>query len=98
MFEVNPQAFIPAPKVTSAIVELVPEAGTLDQATRQALKTVTAAAFGQRRKMLRSSLKSTGVDPLALLAAAEIDATWRAEMVPLEGFARLARVYVEMAK
>lgn len=96
-FEVNAKAFTPAPKVTSAIVELVPRADSADPALRQAMKTVTSAAFGQRRKMLRSALKSTGVDPLALLAAAEIEPTWRAENVSLEGFARLAAAYVRLA-
>jgi 16S rRNA (adenine1518-N6/adenine1519-N6)-dimethyltransferase len=52
---------------------------------------VTAAAFGQRRKMLRQSLKPLGVDPAALTDAAGIDPTARAETVPVEGFVALAR-------
>ena len=58
---------------------------------RRALQRVTEAAFGQRRKMLRQSLKSLGRDPLPLLAAAGIEPTARAEDIPVEGFVRLAR-------
>jgi 16S rRNA (adenine1518-N6/adenine1519-N6)-dimethyltransferase len=54
---------------------------------------VTAAAFGQRRKMLRQSLRSLGVDTAALLAAAGIDPTARAEEIPVEGFVALTRAY-----
>jgi 16S rRNA (adenine1518-N6/adenine1519-N6)-dimethyltransferase len=54
---------------------------------------VTAAAFGQRRKMLRQSLKSLGVDPLPLLAAAGIEPTERAEQIPIEGFVALTRLF-----
>ena len=57
---------------------------------RATLERVTAAAFGQRRKMLRQSLKSLGVDPLPLLAAAGIEPTARAEEIPVEGFVALA--------
>ena len=59
---------------------------------RTLLERVTAAAFGQRRKMLRQSLKSLGLDPLPLLAAAGIDATARAEQIPVAGFVALARI------
>jgi 16S rRNA (adenine1518-N6/adenine1519-N6)-dimethyltransferase len=55
------------------------------------LERVTEAAFGQRRKMLRQSLKSLGTDPLRLAAAAGIDPTRRAETVPIEGFVAMAR-------
>ena len=55
-----------------------------------ALQRVTEAAFGQRRKMLRQSLKSLGVDPAALLAQAGIEPTSRAEEIPVDGFVRLA--------
>ena len=54
------------------------------------LERVTEAAFGQRRKMLRSSLKSLVQEPERLLAAAQIDPELRAEQVPVEGFARMA--------
>jgi 16S rRNA (adenine1518-N6/adenine1519-N6)-dimethyltransferase len=58
---------------------------------------VTQAAFGQRRKMLRQSLKTLGADPLALLAAAGVAPTARAEDIPLEGFVALARAFAARA-
>jgi 16S rRNA (adenine1518-N6/adenine1519-N6)-dimethyltransferase len=90
LFDVPAAAFTPPPKVTSSVVELRPRREPLacDGAT---LERVTAAAFGQRRKMLRQSLKGLGVDPLALLHAAGIEATKRAEEIPVEGFVALAR-------
>jgi 16S rRNA (adenine1518-N6/adenine1519-N6)-dimethyltransferase len=59
---------------------------------------VTEAAFGQRRKMLRQSLKTLGVDTAALLAAAAIEPTARAEEIPVEGFVALANVFSEQVK
>jgi 16S rRNA (adenine1518-N6/adenine1519-N6)-dimethyltransferase len=90
MFDVKPSAFVPPPKVTSSVVRLVPRAEPLACDPR-ALQRVTEAAFGQRRKMLRQSLKTLGVDPTALLAAAAIEPTARAEQIAVEGFVRLAR-------
>jgi 16S rRNA (adenine1518-N6/adenine1519-N6)-dimethyltransferase len=90
MFDVHPSAFVPPPKVTSSVVRLVPRAAPLP-CDRRVLERVTEAAFGQRRKMLRQSLRSLGVDPLPLLAAAGIAATARAEEIPVEGFVALAR-------
>lgn len=92
LFEVPPSAFVPAPKVTSALVRLVPRAEP-SRCERSRLERVTEAAFGQRRKMLRQSLKGLGVDPIALLEAAGIPATDRAEDVSVESFARLARLF-----
>jgi len=92
MFEVAPSAFVPRPKVTSAVVRLVPRAAPLP-CDAQALQRVTEAAFGQRRKMLRQSLKTLGRDPLALLEAAGIAPTARAEEIPVEGFVKLARAF-----
>jgi 16S rRNA (adenine1518-N6/adenine1519-N6)-dimethyltransferase len=89
-FEVNPRAFTPPPKVTSTVVRLDPRPEPLAAARMGTLERVTAAAFGQRRKMLRASLKSLG-DAEALCAAAGLDPTARAETVPVEGFAALAR-------
>ncbi len=89
LFDIKPSAFVPPPKVTSSLVEIVPRAKPLP-CDRRALERVTEAAFGQRRKMLRQSLKSLGVNPLPLLAAAGIAETERAEQVPVEGFVRLA--------
>jgi 16S rRNA (adenine1518-N6/adenine1519-N6)-dimethyltransferase len=90
LFDISAAAFVPPPKVTSTLVELVPCAAPLPCPTR-ALERVTAAAFGQRRKMLRQSLKSLGVDPFALLAQADLLPTARAEEIPIEGFVALAR-------
>jgi 16S rRNA (adenine1518-N6/adenine1519-N6)-dimethyltransferase len=89
LFDIAPGAFVPPPKVTSSVVELIPRAEPLpcDAAT---LQRVTEAAFGQRRKMLRQSLKSLGIDPLPLLAAAKIPETARAEEIDVAGFVALA--------
>jgi 16S rRNA (adenine1518-N6/adenine1519-N6)-dimethyltransferase len=90
LFDVAAAAFVPPPKVTSSVVRLVPRAAPLpcDRAT---LERVTEAAFGQRRKMLRQSLRALGRDPRPLLATAGIAETARAEDVPVEGFVALAR-------
>ncbi|MFC4169479.1 16S rRNA (adenine(1518)-N(6)/adenine(1519)-N(6))-dimethyltransferase RsmA [Teichococcus aestuarii] len=86
-----PGAFSPPPKVWSAIVHLVPHAEAPDPALMAALEKVTAAAFGQRRKMLRSSLKSLG-EAEALLGGAGLDGTRRAETLSVAEFDRLARL------
>jgi 16S rRNA (adenine1518-N6/adenine1519-N6)-dimethyltransferase len=93
LFDVPPAAFTPPPKVTSSVVELRPREQPLD-CDAATLERVTAAAFGQRRKMLRQSLKGLGVDPLALLAQADLAPTKRAEEIPVEGFVALARALV----
>lgn len=90
LFDVSPSAFVPPPKVTSSVVRFVPRANP-DPCDRRALERVTEAAFGQRRKMLRQSLKSLGVDPAILLDAAGIEPTERAENVPVSGFVAMAR-------
>jgi 16S rRNA (adenine1518-N6/adenine1519-N6)-dimethyltransferase len=90
LFDISPAAFVPQPKVTSSVVRLVPRAAP-EPCERRALEQVAAAAFGQRRKMLRQSLKSLGVDPAQLVAAADIDLTRRAETVPVSGFVAMAR-------
>ena len=89
-FEVSPKAFTPPPKVTSAIVSVTPRPPVAD-APRQALERVTQAAFGQRRKMLRQSLRSLGVAPARLLDAADIAGDRRAETLSIEEFCALAR-------
>jgi 16S rRNA (adenine1518-N6/adenine1519-N6)-dimethyltransferase len=95
LFDIAPSAFVPAPKVTSTLVEFVPHAAPLACDPR-ALQRMTQAAFGQRRKMLRQSLKSLGVDPLALLGAAGIEPTARAEEIPVAGFVALARAFAAL--
>jgi 16S rRNA (adenine1518-N6/adenine1519-N6)-dimethyltransferase len=89
MFDVAPTAFVPRPKVTSSVVRLVPRASPLP-CSRTTLERVTAAAFGQRRKMLRQSLRALGPDPQPILAAAGIDPAVRAEEISVEGFVALA--------
>ncbi|MGJ0508024.1 MAG: 16S rRNA (adenine(1518)-N(6)/adenine(1519)-N(6))-dimethyltransferase RsmA [Methylocystis sp.] len=88
LFDVSPSAFTPPPKVTSSVVELVPNRTPLP-CDPAALSRVTQAAFGQRRKMLRQSLKSLGVDAAALLARAGIEETRRAEEIDVAGFVAL---------
>jgi 16S rRNA (adenine1518-N6/adenine1519-N6)-dimethyltransferase len=90
LFDISPAAFVPQPKVTSSVVRLVPRSAP-EPCDRRALEQVAAAAFGQRRKMLRQSLKSLSVDPARLAAAAEVEATRRAETVPVAGFVAMAR-------
>jgi 16S rRNA (adenine1518-N6/adenine1519-N6)-dimethyltransferase len=90
LFDIAPSAFVPPPKVTSSVVQFVPRPAPL-ACDRRALERVTEAAFGQRRKMLRQSLRSLGVDPIPLLESAGIDQTARAEDIAVEGFVALAR-------
>lgn len=89
-FDVDPQAFTPPPRVDSTVLHITPLAEPIADADAATLAQVTAAAFGQRRKMLRASLKSLG-DAHALCAAANLDPTLRPEQVPVEGFCALAR-------
>ncbi|MFL5060869.1 MAG: 16S rRNA (adenine(1518)-N(6)/adenine(1519)-N(6))-dimethyltransferase RsmA [Xanthobacteraceae bacterium] len=90
LFDVAPSAFVPPPKITSSLVRLEPRQAPL-ACDRRTLERVTQAAFGQRRKMLRQSLKALGSDPLRLLTAAGLDPTSRAEDIPVDGFVALAR-------
>lgn len=89
LFDVAPSAFVPPPKITSSVVHLVPRAAPLPCDIRL-LEAVTQAAFGQRRKMLRQSLKGLGIEPSVLLDAAGLAPTARAEEIPVEGFIALA--------
>ena len=90
LFDISPAAFVPQPKVTSSLVRLIPRSAP-EPCDRRSLEMVTAAAFGQRRKMLRQSLKSLPTDPTRLAAAANVDPTRRAETVPVNGFVAMAR-------
>ena len=90
LFDVHPSAFVPPPKVTSSVVRLVPRPRPAP-CDRSLLEGVTQAAFGQRRKMLRQSLRALNADVPALLAAAGLDPTARAEDIAVEGFVALAR-------
>jgi 16S rRNA (adenine1518-N6/adenine1519-N6)-dimethyltransferase len=89
LFDVPPQAFVPPPKVTSAVVQIEPRPDPLPCSV-QALERVTRAAFGQRRKMLRQSLKGLGREPAELLEATGLPGTARAEEIPVAGFVALA--------
>ena len=95
LFDLPPRAFVPPPKVTSSVVSLIPRTEPLAPAPKPVLERVTAAAFGQRRKMLRSSLKSLGVPTEPLLLAAGIPPTARAEELSVAQFCSLARAVDE---
>jgi 16S rRNA (adenine1518-N6/adenine1519-N6)-dimethyltransferase len=90
-----PTAFVPPPKVHSAVVHIAALPEPRFPADPAILARITAAAFGQRRKMLRASLRSLGRDPLPLLAAAGVEPTARAEDIPIAGFCALARAFAE---
>jgi 16S rRNA (adenine1518-N6/adenine1519-N6)-dimethyltransferase len=90
LFNIAREAFTPPPKVVSTLVSLTPRPEPLAQARMESLEKVTAAAFGQRRKMLRSSLKSLG-DSDGLLAATGIAPTARAEELTVADFCAIAR-------
>ncbi|SFK05741.1 16S rRNA (adenine(1518)-N(6)/adenine(1519)-N(6))-dimethyltransferase RsmA [Methylocapsa palsarum] len=96
LFDISPAAFTPPPKVTSSLVELVPRAAPLP-CDGKLLSEATQAAFGQRRKMLRQSMKSLAAgDAADLLARAGLDPTSRAEEIDIAGFAALARALAEI--
>ena len=90
LFDVNPSAFVPPPKVTSSVLRIVPKPAPAP-CDRRLLETVTQAAFGQRRKMLRQSLRSLDSDTAALLGAAGLDPTARAEDISVESYVALAQ-------
>jgi 16S rRNA (adenine1518-N6/adenine1519-N6)-dimethyltransferase len=98
LFDVPPRAFVPPPRVTSSVVAILPRAEPLAPARRPALERVTGAAFGQRRKMLRTSLKTLGlaVDPLLELAG--VEPTARAEELSVAQFCSLAQVIDEFVR
>ena len=91
LFNLPAEAFVPPPRVASSVVQLTPRTEPLAPADMATLERVTAAAFGQRRKMVRSSLKTLGGDVAGLLAQAGVEPTARAEDLPVEAFCALAR-------
>jgi len=101
LFDIPPAAFTPPPKVTSSLVELIPRERP-EACDRRLLSAATQAAFGQRRKMLRQSLKSfaaaQGVDLASLLESAGLDPTRRAEEIDVAGFCALARAATALAR
>ena len=92
LFDVPASAFVPPPKITSSVVRLTPRPEPL-AARVEALEAVTRAAFGQRRKMLRQSLKSLDSEALRLIGEAGLTETARAEEIPVEGYVALANAY-----
>jgi 16S rRNA (adenine1518-N6/adenine1519-N6)-dimethyltransferase len=93
LFDIDRRAFTPPPKITSTLVEIVPLEVAPEACPIAALEKVTASAFGQRRKMLRASLKTLLPDPEPLLAEAGIAPTARAEELTVAQFCRLAQLY-----
>lgn len=91
LFDVAPTAFVPPPKVTSAVARLTPRPPTARLADLKPLEQVTAAAFGQRRKMLRGSLAGIFADPVATLERLDLRPTARAEELTVADFVRLSR-------
>ncbi len=92
LFDISPKAFTPPPKVTSAVVHLTPNPSPLPCDLR-ALEKITAAAFGQRRKMLRASLRSLTPDAEDLVTKAGLKPTARAEEIDIAGFVELANTF-----
>ena len=90
-FEVSPQAFTPPPKVTSAIVNLKP-AEAPSGVDARVMERLTASAFGQRRKMLRQTLKPISENVAALLDDAQIDGTRRGETLSVSEYIQLGRL------
>lgn len=98
MFTLKPEAFTPPPKVESAVVAFTPRAEPLPAADVHVLGRVTAAAFGQRRKMLRQSLKALTPNPDVLLDAAGITGSLRGEALAVADFARLAAIFQKLPR
>lgn len=93
LFDVAPSCFIPPPKVQSSVIRLTALETPRFHASLDALEKVVQAAFGQRRKMLRASLKTLVKDSEALLESAAIDGTRRAETLSVEEFCRLSEAF-----
>lgn len=93
LLSLPPQAFTPPPKVESALVEFMPLAAPKPDCKPESLEAVTGAAFGQRRKMLKSSLRQIADDSERLLERAEIPANLRPEQLDVSQFVRLARLF-----
>ncbi|MDB5507197.1 MAG: rRNA ((1518)-N(6)/adenine(1519)-N(6))-dimethyltransferase [Devosia sp.] len=94
-FDVSRQAFTPPPNVTSSVVHLIPRPGATEVPEAD-LEIVTRAAFGQRRKMIRQSLKSLGVPVENLLTAAELKGDERAEVLPVAAFLAIAKAWRQL--
>ena len=90
LFDIPPSAFVPPPKVVSSVARLTPRPAADRLADLRPLERVTAAAFGQRRKMLRGSLAGLFGDPTAVLTELGLSPTARAEELSVADFVRLA--------
>ena len=93
LFEINPSAFVPPPKITSALVYIKPRIKPLMEVDLDLLSKIVAAAFNQRRKMIRSSLKIISPNVLDWLEKCAIDPSLRAEQLSLEQFGKLAQSF-----
>jgi len=98
LFDVSRSAFVPPPKIVSTLVRIDPLEAPVAVAELAALEAVTAAAFGQRRKMLRQSLKTLAANPEAMIGEAGIAPTERPEQLTVAEFASLARAYRRLAR
>jgi 16S rRNA (adenine1518-N6/adenine1519-N6)-dimethyltransferase len=96
LFDVSRSAFVPPPNITSSVVRLDPLAQPVAPAVLKDLEAVTAAAFGQRRKMLRQSLKMLTPHADVLLRESGLDPTERPEQLSVEEFAKLARIWSQL--
>ena len=97
VFDVPPEAFVPPPRVVSTVVQFTPLREPVAPADPHALRRVLAAAFGQRRKMLRGALRSLPCNSGALLERAGISGDARAEELDVSEFCALARAFAELA-
>ncbi len=97
VFDIPPRAFTPPPKVMSTVVHFRPRHLDAMTVPLPMLEQVTASAFGQRRKMLRSSLKTLCPDPLTLCQSCDINPTLRAEHLSVEAFVALTKAYMAIA-
>ena len=94
LFDVDPENFIPPPKVTSSIMRLIPLKETIYKCPKKSLERLCAAAFSQRRKMVRKNLKTLFVDKVdQVLNETGIDLKARAEEISVTQFCRLAEIY-----
>lgn len=96
LFNVARSAFVPPPQVTSAVVRIEPREAPVSPAALSDLEAITAATFGQRRKMLRQSLKRLSVDTERLIELAGVDPTARPEQLTVEELAALARAFAKV--
>ncbi len=98
LFDIPPKAFVPPPKITSTVIQLVPKSAPAMPVEFSTLEALTRAAFGQRSKMLRSSLKILTAEPERLLAIAGIQSDRRAETLTVAEFCTLAQAHEKLTR